>query len=114
MPEHNTIRSIADLRREERALRQRIRVKEEELLGRINKIPGELFYSSVDNILPNFIKGRVSSVALNAGRGVINTFFLKRAPAISGPLKILTIVKPSNLLKKAGTGISAIFKRKKK
>ena len=108
----NSIRSLNDLKREEQALRLRIRTREEILRERLNHIPGELFYSGVDNVLPNFIKGKISSLALGAGRGVINSFFLKTAPVATGRLKVLQAVKPSGLLKKAGSAISSIFRKK--
>lgn len=112
--DHKPIHSFQDLKREEKALRQRIRIREEQLQAKLNHIPGELFYSGVDNILPNLIKGRVSNFALGAGRGLINTLFLKRSPLPLGPLKVLSVVKPSGLLRKAGAGIAALLTRKKK
>ena len=114
MQQSKSIRSLQDLKQEERMLRQSLLAKEERLKEKFNRIPGELFYSSVDNILPNIIRGKVSSFALNAGRGVINGFFLKQTSIPSGPLKILQAVKPSGLFKKAGAGITALFNRKKK
>ena len=110
---NNSIRSLADLKREEQALRLRIRSQEEVLRERINHVPGELFYSGVDNILPNLIKGKISSLALGAGRGVINSFFLKKAPVAQTGLKLLQKVKPSGLIKKAGSVVSGIFKKKR-
>ena len=107
------IRSLADLRIHEQALRLRIRAREEELQKRINHIPGELFYSGVDNIIPNLIKGKVSSLALNAGRGVINSFFLHKSPLSTGGLKILQAVKPSGLVQKAQSALTSVFKKVK-
>ena len=110
---YRVIRSMKDLKKEEHAVRLRIRAREEELQARINHIPGELFYSGVDNILPNFIKGKVSSFALGAGKGIINSFFISGSPVTSGGLKILQAVKPSGLVKKAQTAITAVFRKKK-
>ena len=107
------IHSLKDLKREETALRLRILARETELRKRINHIPGELFYSGVDNILPNMIKGKVSSFALNAGKGMINSFLVSKLPAATGGFKILEAVRPSGLLKKAQTVVSSVFKRMK-
>lgn len=109
----NSIRSLPDLKREEQALRLRIREHESVLRERLNHIPGELFYSGVDNVLPNFIKGKISSLALGAGRGVINSFFLKKAPVAYGSLKVLQAVKPSGLIKKAGSIFTSVFKKRR-
>lgn len=109
----NSIRSLPDLRREQQALRLRIRAREEVLRERISHVPGELFYSGVDNVLPNIIKGKISSFALGAGRGLINSFFLQKAPVAVGGLKILQKVKPSGILKKAGSLVTGIWKKKR-
>lgn len=115
MPVNNVnIHTLEDLKREERALRLRIRVKEEALQARINHIPGELFYSGVDNVLPGFLKGKVSALALGAGKGIINGFFLSKSPVTAGGLKILQAVKPSGLIRKARWVVSSVFTRKKR
>ena len=112
-PTNNTIRSLQQLRQEQAALQLRIRARETTLRERISHVPGELFYSGVDNILPNIIKGKISSLALGAGRGVINHFFLQKAPVAVGGLKILQRAKPSGLIKKAGSLISSVFKKRR-
>ncbi|MBE7172059.1 MAG: hypothetical protein INR73_15840 [Williamsia sp.] len=112
-PTNNSIRSLEDLRVEQQALRQRIRAREEVLRERISHVPGELFYSGVDNVLPGFIRGKVSSLALGAGRGLINSFFLKKSPVAFKGLKVLQAAKPSGLLRKAGGAIGSLFKKKR-
>ena len=110
---NNPIRTLQHLRQEQAVLQQRIRARETVLRERISHVPGELFYSGVDNVLPNIIKGKISSLALGAGRGVINSFFLKKAPLAAGGLKMLQGTKPSGLIRKAGSVISSVFKKRR-
>ena len=106
------INSAEDLQRELRGARIRIQEKEAALRNRVRQVPGELFYSSIDSIIPSMLTGKVSSFALNAGRGLINNFFVRKA-VTAGSFKLLSYVKPSGVVKKGGRGLAAIFKKKK-
>src|SRR5690242_14310299 len=93
------ITSIKDLKWQQELSRRRLAEKEEELRARMQQVPGELFYSGIDRMIPSMLSGRVSSFALNAGKGLINNFFVRKA-VTSGGLGVLKLAKPSGILKK--------------
>lgn len=103
---------MEDLKKEQYAVRLRILDQEAALRRKLNQVPGELFYSGMDSMIPSMLTGKVSSFALNAGKGMINHFFVKRAVSAGG-LSFLKLVKPSGILRKAGAVIKAIVKRKR-
>src|SRR5688572_27514254 len=105
------IDSLDGLRQEQRNVRSRIQDRENELRRRVHQIPGELFYSGVDSVIPSFLSGKVSSFALNAGKGLINNFFVRKAVSAGGA-GIMNALKPSGILRKAGSVIKGVIKRK--
>lgn len=112
MNEHNWyIGSMDDLKKEQRQLRHRILEQEKELRKRVSQVPGELFYSGIDNVLPSMLTGKVSSFALSAGRGLINNFFVRKAVSVGG-LQFLRLVKPSGIARKLQSGLRAITRKK--
>ena len=108
----SSINSLEELKLHQEATRLRIRDKEQQIRLKIQEVPGELFYSSMDSVIPNFLTGKVSSMALSAGRGMINHFFVKKAISHGGPA-ILKLAKPSGLLKKISSVVGAIARRRK-
>jgi hypothetical protein len=113
-PVNNTgnITSAEDLKKELIATRLRIQVKENELRSRFREVPGELFYSGVDSVLPSIISGKVSSLALTAGKGLINNFFVRKAVS-AGTGHLLKTLKPSGIIRKVTSGIGSLIKKKK-
>lgn len=109
----SSINSLEELQLHQEATRLRIRDKEQQIRMKMQEVPGELFYSGIDNMLPNFLSGRVSSLALNAGKGVINHFFVKKAITHGTPA-LLRLAKPSGLLKKISGVVSSIARKRKK
>ena len=109
----SSINSLEELRLHQEATRLKIRDTEQQIRMKMQEMPGELFYSGLDSVIPNFLSGRVSSMALNAGKGVINHFFVKKALSQGGPA-ILKLAKPSGLLKKISSVVGAIARRRKK
>ena len=107
----NYITSMHDLVKQKQALQLRLREQENELRKRVNQVPGEMFYASVDRVIPSFLSGKVSSFALNAGKGLINNFFVRRAVE-AGSLKLLNVVKPSGLMRRVGTAFKSLRKKK--
>jgi len=105
------IGSMEALKKEKYALERRLREQEDELRRRVQQVPGEMFYSGMDSIIPSFLSGKVSSLALNAGKGLINNFFVRKA-ATAGGLKILDAVKPSGLIRRLGSAYKAVLKKK--
>lgn len=107
------ISSMEALKKEQLSARLRIQEKENELRRRVQQVPGELFYSGMDSVIPSMLSGKVSSFALNAGKGLINNFFVRKAVNTNG-LKILNLVKPSGIIKKLQYGFKALTRRKMK
>ena len=107
----SSIASMQDLIKEKQALQLRLRAQENELRRRVNQVPGEMCYASVDRVISSFLSGKVSSFALNAGKGVINNFFVRRAVE-AGSLKLLNVVKPSGLMRRVGTAFKSLRKKK--
>jgi len=107
-----SIASTEDLKKELQNTRLRILQKEDELRKRVRQVPGEIFYSSMDSIIPSMLSGKVSSFALNAGKGLINNFFVRKA-VTAGSFKLLRIIKPSGIARKLGSGIRFLMKKKK-
>ena len=105
------IASTDDLKKELLNARLRILETENELRKRVRQVPGELFYSGMDSIIPSMLSGKVSSFALNAGKGLINNFFVRQA-VTTGSFKLLRILKPSGIVRKLQWGIKALVKRK--
>ena len=109
----SSINSLEELKLHQEATRLRIRDKEQQIRLKMQEMPGELFYSGMDSVIPNFLTGKVSSMALSAGRGMINHFFVKKAISHGGPA-ILKLAKPSGLLKKISSVVGAIARKRKK
>lgn len=107
------IGSMEALKKEQLNARVRIQEKENELRKRVQQVPGELFYSGMDSVIPSMLSGKVSSFALNAGKGLINNFFVRKA-VTTGGFKLLNFVKPSGILKKLQLGYKTLVRKKAK
>jgi hypothetical protein len=90
------IRSAEDLQREQRRLRLIIKEQEQELRQRVQKVPGELFYSGVNSVLPTILTGKVTSTVLNAGRNLINKSFEKKEGGVINS-KLITAAKQAGV-----------------
>ncbi len=111
MTRSHDILSIKDLRGQQKLSKLRLLEKEELLRKRMQQVPGELFYSGLDRIIPNMLSGKVSHFALNAGKGLINNYFVRKA-VTEGGIGILKLAKPSGILKKIGAVVSAVTRRR--
>lgn len=109
----STINSLEELLLHQQATRLRIKDKEQQIRLKMQEVPGQLFYSGMDSVIPTFLSGKVSSFALNAGKGVINHFFVKRAINQGAP-GLLKLAKPSGLLKKISSVIRFVSKKRRK
>jgi hypothetical protein len=109
---NGNITSTEELKKELHATRIRILHKENQLRDRVKQVPGELFYSGVDSLIPTILSGKVSSFALNAGKGLINNFFVRKAVS-AGSFRLMNVIKPSGIVRTVKYGIGTIFKKKK-
>ncbi len=97
-PQHNSneIKSVIDLQREQRRLRKLIKAQEVELRQRLHQVPGELFYSGVNAVVPSFLEGKITSKVLNAGKDFINNTIKKNE--VDGQNKgLITAAKQTGL-----------------
>ena len=108
----SSINSLEELKLHQQATRLRIRDKEFQLKAKMQEVPGELFYSGMDHVIPSFLSGKVSSFALNAGKGMINHFFVRKAIGAAAP-SILQLAKPSGIIKKLSSVIRSFGKKRK-
>jgi hypothetical protein len=74
---NNSIKSVADLRREQQLARQRITTYEEEFKKKIQQLPGELAVASANNFIPRFLRGKITNTALSGGKFLIDKFFVE-------------------------------------
>ncbi|MEO6916696.1 MAG: hypothetical protein ABI151_14605 [Chitinophagaceae bacterium] len=106
-----SISTLEELKLHQQATRLRIKDKEQQIRLKMQEVPGELFYSGIDSVIPSFLSGKVSSFALNAGKGVINHFFVRKAVGQVMP-GVLRLAKPSGLLKKISSVIRFVGKKR--
>jgi hypothetical protein len=110
-PKNELIRSAEDLRREQQRLRLIIKAQEQELRQRVQKVPGELFYSGVNSVLPAIVRGRVTATVLNAGRELINKSFVKKeGDGIN--TKLVTAAKQAGIFTILKIAFKAFMKKK--
>lgn len=81
------INSLPSLIKEQNKVRQRIAEAENELRLKMYEIPGELAAAGANSLIPKFLRGKVTSAALNGGKKLINGFF---SPANPQQDKLLT------------------------
>lgn len=73
--ELNQINSLDDLMLEERRVRLRIRMQEQQLKEVVSKLPGELVHAGIKSVVPGFIAGKVTNTALSGIRSGVNFLF---------------------------------------
>ncbi|MES1222163.1 MAG: hypothetical protein ABUT20_42100 [Bacteroidota bacterium] len=73
-----SIRTREELQLEQRRLKLVIKEQEAALRERVQKLPGELVYASVDSILPAALTGKVSDKILTVGKNFINNSIVKK------------------------------------
>jgi len=70
--------TVSELQQEQRRLRKLIKVQEQELRAHVHRVPGELFYSGVNAVIPSFLEGKITRTVLNAGRSFLNNTVIKK------------------------------------
>jgi hypothetical protein len=76
--EKRMITTLDDLRREQQILKIRIKEQEHELRTRVQRVPGELFYSGVNSVVPAIISGKITSSMINVGKKLVDKAFVKK------------------------------------
>jgi hypothetical protein len=99
------------LQQEQRRLKQIIKRQEADLRQRVQKIPGELLYASVDAVLPSVLSGRVSDKILGAGRNFINKSIVQKTSGNTS--KLVTAAKQAGVFTILKIAYNAFIRRKR-
>ena len=70
------IKSAQAIRQEQYRVRERLKLQEKEFKKRFQQLPAELAAASANNLIPKFLRGKVTDTALNGGKFLINKFFV--------------------------------------
>ena len=99
------------LQHEQRRLKQVIKQQETDLRQRVQKLPGELLYVSVDAVLPRAFTGKISDKILNAGRNFINKSIVRKTSGNTS--RLVTAAKQAGIFTLLKLGYN-IFIRKRR
>ncbi|MDB5192585.1 MAG: hypothetical protein JWQ96_2148 [Segetibacter sp.] len=91
------IKTVDDLKREQFAIHQRIKMNRDKLQRKMYEIPAEIAAAGANSLIPGFLKGKVSNAALNGGKNLINKFFV---PEEKGNGIVTGLVMHGGLIKK--------------
>ncbi len=102
------INSLEKLKREQLLIKQRIKLRENELRLKMYEIPAELVAAGAKSLIPKMLRGKITDAALNGGKKLLNKFFVpedetrrltwtKAAPKSPGVISL--IAKGLTLLK---------------
>ena len=70
------IKSSEALRQEQFRVRERLKLQEKDFKKRFQQLPAEIAAASANNLIPRFLRGKVTDTALNGGKFLINKFFV--------------------------------------
>jgi hypothetical protein len=106
------IDNIDDLRKETSRLSIVVLEQENELKLLLKTLPKELVKSGVSNVVPSFLKGKMSGVALTAGTALLSNFFVKKGA--TGSMGILgSTLKKAGLVALGRLALKWLFNKKK-
>jgi hypothetical protein len=91
-----TIVSLNDLQREQHLLKMRIKEQEQELRKRVQQVPGELFYSGINAVLPTILSGKITSSVINLGKKLVDKAFVKKDGEANNA-KLITAAKQAGI-----------------
>jgi len=105
------ITSVEALKREQMAVKARIKDRENELRVKMYEIPAELAAAGANSFIPKILRGKITNAALNGGKKLINNFFVP-GQAKQQNLLTHTIKNSSGVFSLLKKGIG-LFKGKK-
>ncbi len=70
------IHSLETLQREQQLIKQRIKLRENELRLKMYEIPAELAAAGAKSFIPKIFRGKITDAALNGGKKLINKLFV--------------------------------------
>lgn len=91
------IRNLDELRGARKIVRERVKQGEEQLKARVQELPGQLIYSGFKYVIPSMLSGKITNTVLEAGKSVVDLFFVKKGMEGTGRKSAL-----AQNLKKAG------------
>ena len=92
------IRNLAELQTARKHVKQKVKAEERVLKDRLQELPGQLLYTGFKYVIPPLLSGRITNTALEAGKSLVDLFFVKKDEAPETGAK--TVLSKS--LKKAG------------
>lgn len=92
------IRNLAELQAARKHVKQKVKAEERILKDRLQELPGQLLYTGFKYVIPPLLSGRITNTALEAGKSLVDLFFVKKDEAPETGAK--TVLSKS--LKKAG------------
>lgn len=91
------IRNLAELQAARRLVKLRVKAEEKVLKDRLQELPGQLLYTGFKYVVPPILSGRITNTALDAGKSLVDLFFVKKDPGEGSAKSII-----SHSVKKAG------------
>jgi hypothetical protein len=84
------IKSLTDIATERQRLKTRLTFYEKEFKRKFQELPAELAAAGANNLIPKFLRGKVTDTALSGGKFLINKLFVSdddTKPSIIGRAK---------------------------
>jgi hypothetical protein len=94
--ETGKVDSVETLQLAQQRLKMRIKEQERELRKRVQQVPGELFYSGVNSVVPTIISGKITSSVIKAGKNLVDKAFVKKG-AEGNNSKLITAAKQAGI-----------------
>jgi hypothetical protein len=91
------IRNLAELQVARKHVKQKVKAEEQVLKDRLQELPGQLLYTGFKYVIPPLLSGRITNTALEAGKSLVDLFFVKKDGSQTEGKTVL-----SKSLKKAG------------
>lgn len=83
-PHMPLVRNLQELHAAKQLVRARIKVGEQSLKDSVQELPGQLLYTGFRYIIPPLISGRITQSALEAGKSLVDLFFVKKGDHSGG------------------------------
>jgi hypothetical protein len=91
------IRNLTELQVARRQVKRKVKAEEQVLKDRLQELPGQLLYTGFKYVIPPLLSGRITNTALEAGKSLVDLFFIKKDDPETASGSVL-----SKSLKKAG------------
>ena len=109
--ETGKVDSVETLQLAQQRLKVRIKEQEQELRKRIQQVPGELFYSGVNSVVPTIISGKITSAVIKAGKNLVDKAFVKKG-AGGNNSKLITAAKQAGIFTLLKIAYKALVRNK--